>query len=77
MAVEIQEQVSNDAEVSGLTLTFWRTPSGEGRLWITGGCCSPNRTVEQARCMAGLPRLVKGYFMQTGPAASRIPGDCN
>lgn len=41
--VGIEEQVVDDSEVSGLTLTFWRTPSGEGRLRITGDLPYGNR----------------------------------
>lgn len=34
-AILIREQVIADV-VSGLTLTIWRTPDGEGRIRITG-----------------------------------------
>jgi len=34
--VEIQQQIINDVEVSGLSLTFWRTQTGEARLRIEG-----------------------------------------
>jgi|GEM_PF-1411944 hypothetical protein len=41
--VATQEQVIDDTRASGLTLAFWRTPGGEGRIRITGDLPFGNR----------------------------------
>jgi hypothetical protein len=42
-SVVLQEQVIEDSLASGLTLTIWRTPSGEGRIRVSGDLPYGNR----------------------------------
>jgi hypothetical protein len=44
-AIALQEQVIQDLP-SGLTITVWRTPSGEGRVRIEGDPSRPARDLQ-------------------------------
>jgi hypothetical protein len=41
--VELQEQILNDAGVTGIILTIWRTANGEARIRLTGDLPFSNR----------------------------------